>query len=712
MTGLPCPAEHWDAFSKLLDQAFGLPAPERAHWLDTLPGEHAHLRPWLSRVLDADAGLRAGDFLTHPRLPPLPDSDAAFEPGQPIGPYRLDTLLGRGGMGEVWRARRIDGALDRTVALKLPRSELITPGIRQRLQRERDILASLTHPHIAQLYDAGITAQGQPYLALELIEGEPIDVHSNARRLRIEARIALFAQVLDAVRFAHGRLVVHRDLKPTNILVTPEGQVKLLDFDIAKLLDEQGGGDSTELTRLAGRAMTPEYAAPEQLAGEAVSVATDVFSLGIVLFELLTGQRPFAKARTEDAPLASTRVVEDHATACGLADARALRKRLDGDLDAILARSLAHDVPQRYASVEQLADDLVRALAHQPIRARHITRVERVAKFVRRHRVPVALGAALATALVVGVTGVAWQARRADAAAAAAQARAQELQRVVDFQAGQLARMDVEQFGLQFLEQMRARIASSAGDAAARQALLDAFDRIRALAQPADVARTTLGRYLLEPARSEIDERFEAEPRTRALLIGGIARSYSDLGLFENALAEVQRFDEAGRQVFGEESAEVARMRLLQASILVNVGRARDAIPIARQAVEGLTRTLGPAQLDTLQARRTLALALTFSEDPASIQEAADLFASIEAPLRAALGANDGQYLEARRVQAYALRLLEQPQHAAEILSGVAAIERKDPQRYRKQLPKVLANLCEVQSLAGAVDAALAICAE
>ena len=412
------PPERWSRFSALLDEALALPAGQRAAWLAAIGGDDAELAPLLRSALQADDEIRAGSSEGRPRIESSGD-EFGFQSGQRLGAYELMQPLGRGGMGEVWLARRIDGTLTREVALKLPHTWLMSAGQRLRLSRERDILAGLTHPNITQLFDAGITESGQPWLALEKVDGQRIDEHCRAAKLSLPARLALFAQVLDAVQAAHARLIVHRDIKPANILVTAQGQVKLLDFGIAKLIDEQGTGDATEITQLAGRALTPDYAAPEQLAQGTITVATDVYALGVVLYELLSGQRPYATRRLRadgvgehDLPLASAQIKAGHAETLGLAPRR-LRQALSGDLDAILVKALAPQPSQRYASVEQLAEDLRRHQRNQPIAARHITRRERTLKFLRRNRLPVGVAALFVVTLSAGVAASLWQARLA-----------------------------------------------------------------------------------------------------------------------------------------------------------------------------------------------------------------------------------------------------------------------------------------------------------
>ena len=411
---LPCSAERWPLFSRLLDEALSLPETGYDGWLAALEGESATLRPALARVLTAAAGPATGGFLDAPALPP----DTGLEAGAAVGPFRLVRRLGEGGMGEVWLADRAEDGPRRQVALKLPHAFLLGAEARTRFQRERDVLATLTHPNIAQLYEAGVSSDNVPYLALEYVDGTPITLWCRETSLALDGRLALAEKVLEALGHAHGRLIVHRDIKPSNILVTGDGQVKLLDFGIAKLL-----GDTAEaggLTQPAARMATPDYAAPEQLRGDAVTVATDLFGVGAVLFELVAGARPFPSAwrsPDQEAPLASTRADPKAAgSALGARLARALR----GDLDAILAKALAPDPAKRYPSADAFARDLACFRAGKPVSARRVGWLTRAGKFVRRQPLATALAVAFLLAVSAGVGGVVWQADRAERAAARA----------------------------------------------------------------------------------------------------------------------------------------------------------------------------------------------------------------------------------------------------------------------------------------------------
>src|SRR5687768_11098532 len=364
---------------------------------------------------------------------PLADAEAySPQPGQEIGPYRLVVPLGEGGMGQVWLAMRSDGLYERRVALKLLRPGLGDAGLRVRFTRERQILARLGHAHIARLLDAGLSQDGQPYLALDYVQGVPITEHARRHALDVPARLNLFAQVCAAVSHAHANLVVHRDLKPSNILVTSAGEVCLLDFGIAKLLDAQGGTPTADITRTGARAFTLHYAAPEQLRGEPVSTMTDVYALGVVLYELLTDARPYPLTRASDAAweeailtaeplrpsLAAMRAAREH----GGPVERKRARQLAGDLDNILLKALSKRPEQRYASVEALALDLRRYGEGQPVHARPLSLRYRARKYVQRHGLTLGVSLGITGVLGVSLAVVSWQARRATEEATRAEA--------------------------------------------------------------------------------------------------------------------------------------------------------------------------------------------------------------------------------------------------------------------------------------------------
>ncbi|MGZ5274576.1 MAG: protein kinase domain-containing protein [Caldimonas sp.] len=420
-------ARDWPVISALFDQALDVPASSRRRWLEELPEDQRLHRDSLERLLADHASVQTEDFLST-----LPKRGTACEPmaappdrgGQTVGPYRLLRELGRGGMGRVWLAERSDGLLKRQVALKLPHPGLATRAFADRLARERDILASLAHPHIARLYDAGVTPEGQPYIALAYVSGLTLTEHCRARALGVRERVGLFRQVLDAVQYAHAHLVIHRDLKPSNVLVDEQGQVHLLDFGIAKLLVD-GQAEPTELTLDGGQALTLDYASPEQIAGGAVSTASDVYSLGVLLYELLAGVRPYRLQR--QGPTAMAQALREidvpgpSAAARGagnVAESRLLR----GDLDTIVLKALKREPSDRYATADAFSQDLLRYLDGAPVLARPDAMSYRVGKFVRRHRFGVAATALLVLALGTGLAGTVWQARLATRQAERAEA--------------------------------------------------------------------------------------------------------------------------------------------------------------------------------------------------------------------------------------------------------------------------------------------------
>ncbi|MFM7460101.1 MAG: serine/threonine protein kinase, partial [Burkholderiales bacterium] len=383
--------------SPLLDEALELEAANREAWLAKQNGEAAKHIPALrellskSRLTDADTLLERGPAFTLPGIAARPSE---FREGDKVGPYQLIRELGQGGMGEVWQAARIDGRLRRTVALKLPTLSLKRNVLLQRFERERDILSGLVHPNIARLYDAGLGDNGQPFLALEYVEGRPITDYCDRAHCDTRTRIQLLLQVMRAVQYAHANLVIHRDLKPTNILVTDSGSAMLLDFGIAKLLEDASGeADESALTQLGGRALTLDYASPEQVSGTTLSTATDVYSLGVILFEVLTGSRPFKgpKRERENAILTETPV---------------LPKNIAPDLANIVAKALKKMPNERYSTMGAFGEDLQRWLEGDVVLAQPDSRWYRVRKFVARYRFQVTLTAAASIALVA-VTAVA-----------------------------------------------------------------------------------------------------------------------------------------------------------------------------------------------------------------------------------------------------------------------------------------------------------------
>jgi len=408
--------------SKLLDEALPLDEPGRRRWLDELsPADRDLALALREALLGGDEG--EGPFTLFTSGENDSSQMSGLQPGASVGPYKLIRLLGSGGMAEVWLAQRADGAFKRRVALKLPALAPMRKDLGQRFARERDILASLEHTHIARLYDAGVDAAGWPYLSMEYVRGEPLTEWCDVRRVDVRGRVRLFLQVLAAIQYAHERHVIHRDLKPSNILVTDAGQVRLLDFGVAKLLESEEGAEEP-LTRVYGQAFTPMYASPESVRGDSVDAKSDIYSLGVLLFELLAGDRPYRlkasasrsmleraiadaevqRPSTQTTPEAGSKraVTQDH-----------LIRDLRGDLDLIVLKALEKDPALRYASAAALADDLQRYLDGKPVGAQPRRLPYRLRKFVRRNRAMVAVAAAAIIA-VLAIAGYEEATRRAD----------------------------------------------------------------------------------------------------------------------------------------------------------------------------------------------------------------------------------------------------------------------------------------------------------
>ncbi|HKE97284.1 MAG TPA: serine/threonine-protein kinase, partial [Povalibacter sp.] len=432
----------WREALAQLDQLLQQSPAEQQRCLTDIAQSQPQLHSVLVSLLEAEARAESSGFLD----PPSSRASVSLQPGAQLGPYRIDSQIGSGGMGEVWLARRVDGLYEGDVAIKTLHPYFGGGALRERFLREAQILGRLTHPNIARLLDAGVAPDGSVYLVLEYVRGVSVDTWCDERRLGIEARLRLFLEVCAAVAQAHANLVVHRDIKPSNILVTGEGDVKLLDFGVAKLVEGETGIERTELTRMTGRIFTPEYAAPEQVMGETITTATDVYALGVLLHVLLTATRPYGKsdntieierAVLHDEPVRPSRAVDSDGAA-EIAERRSttparLQRSLAGDLDNIIGRALRKAPADRYASVLEFADDVRRHLEHKPIRAQAEPLIARARKFVRRHRVGAAASALIVLVVAAGIAGVLWQSHVAREQAVIAAQEAQKAAAVRDF---------------------------------------------------------------------------------------------------------------------------------------------------------------------------------------------------------------------------------------------------------------------------------------
>ncbi len=406
------PPDRWDRIKTVFERALGLPPAERQALADAAGLDEAERAELDSLLAHHDV---ATGFLAEPARPEQP---GAVEPGRRLGAWAIVGRIGAGGMGDVYEARRADGSYEGRAAVKLLKRGMDSAAVLQRFAQERQALARLAHPHIATLLDAGASEEGLPYFVMAYVDGRPID--EAARGLALETRLKLFLQLADAVAYAHRQLLVHRDLKPGNVLVDAEGHVKLLDFGIAKALDPLEGADAGA-TIGGNRPYTPNYASPEQVKGEPVSTATDIYSLGVLLYEMLTGLRPTGRNATTPAEAARGVVEEQPLRPSRLTPEQvpdpqwlATRRRLEGDLDNILLKALRKAPDERYASVDALAADVRAFLGGYPVSAQPPRAAYLLAKFIGRNRVAVGAASLAVLALVGGLAGTAWQAHRAN----------------------------------------------------------------------------------------------------------------------------------------------------------------------------------------------------------------------------------------------------------------------------------------------------------
>lgn len=554
---MSAPAGQLARLAPLLDAAMDLDPAQQATFLDQLAPADQPLRDTLSRLL-AQAASDDGEAGTDP-LPGMLSSLAAQAAQDKlrgtsapaalrrVGPYCLLRPLGEGGMGQVWLAERADGTVQRSVALKLPHpgASAQQQRLAQRFERERDILAALEHPQIARLYDAGVDlgpdGTGQPWLAMELVEGQPLTIWCDQARLTLVQRVRLFRQVLQAVQYAHSRLVVHRDLKPSNILVTEQGQVRLLDFGIATLLDD-GSAPAQQVTEWQQAPFTPDYASPEQLLHAPIGTASDIYSLGVLLFELLCGQRPYRLRRDtlgalEEAILeteparASRSITQDSVGLQRASSLASLRRQLRGDLDNIVRKAL-HKQPQaRYVSAEAFEQDLLRWLHQEPVQAHPGRVLYRAGKFMRRHRWPVAAAGLASAGLVVGSVLALGQAR-------VAQRETLRTQAVQDFLVG----------------------------------LFNEADPARAQGRELTV------RDLMAKGERDLAAKLHDEPELRVALEGTLVALYLKLGDGQRALPLAIARSELALQTDGAKSLSLADARLSLAKVQTALGHHEAAM--------------------------------------------------------------------------------------------------------------------------------------
>ncbi len=591
--------ERWQRLEGLLDQALERPPDERAAFLDAACADDPALRQQLAAMLEAGAASLL-DEPTGEGLAGLLQAvhaegqEAAPETqrvGQHVGPYRLLRPIGRGGMGQVFLAVRDDEAFKQYVAVKVIRRGLDTEDILHRFRTERQILASLNHPNIARLLDGGATDDGLSYFVMEYIEGVPIHTYCDTHRLSIEDRLRLFQGVCAAVHYAHQNLIVHRDLKPSNILVTPDGVPKLLDFGIAKFLNPNLPGYTVPMTRTELRVMTPEYASPEQIRGETLTTASDVYALGVLLYELLTGQRPFhliGRAQLElervicetdpEPPSTAIRRADRHDGKTGTGTRsetpgrvrdmppERLQRRLKGDLDTIVLMALRKEPERRYQSADHLLEDIKRHLAGLPVSAQRATVGYRARKFIQRHKLGVTAAAALVLLLI------------------ATASLAVGFAVVTSRQAKQIA---LEAAKAEQVKDFMIRLFEVSDPENARGAEVKALE-------------------LLDRGAEQVEIELADQPEVQAEMLGVMGVVYRQLGMYDKARPLLERSLAMRRGLFGQQHEDVAQSLYDLGWLLGEVGDYEASERLTRESLEMRLKLLGPKHPDVARSLNDL----------------------------------------------------------------------------------------------------------
>lgn len=690
------PRSRWQRIQSLFEETLDAPPAERATRLESACAGDADLRRSVESLLASDQSTSD----------PLQDaiSEAAESlliehqdrlVGTRVGHYRIVSILGHGGMSTVYRGERDDDQYRQVVAIKVLHHAALHPRLRSRLHSERHILATLAHPSIARLIDSGDLEDGTPYLVMEHVDGEPIDAYCDSRTLFVRERIELFLKVCEAVQFAHRNLVVHRDIKGANILVSADGAPKLLDFGIAKLLAPESLSHTVPVTRLQERILTPENAAPEQVLGRTITTATDIYALGVLLYQLLTGRSPYRllsysqlqleRAICMDDPMRPSQIVvaklgsETEADRSRISDRRGLsperlRARLAGDLDAIVAMAMRKEPDRRYPSVEALAEDLTRHLLGNPVKARQGDWRYNTAKFLRRHLLPVlAVGAAfLGLALIAGVT--LWQNHRIELAREATAQERDRAQQVSAFLVDVFSEADP------FKAQGHTATAQELLDRGAEKILSNATLQPEVRAQLLESIGLAYRRQGLSDRAIPLFEQAVAirraerplDYRRTAAALANLARALTDGGNLASAEAYLQQALDMSRLVDTSPSVETADILVQFGQFELNAkSDQRRAAKLFTEALGIYRSTLGDRHLSVAVTLSGLATAAAWSDDYAAAEryerQAIEIFQATvsrnypdHAVALATLGyilTQRGQYREAESLLTEALRI-------------------------------------------------------
>ncbi|MBS0194115.1 MAG: tetratricopeptide repeat protein [Proteobacteria bacterium] len=631
--------------------------------------------------------------------------------GTNIDAYTLLRRIGEGGFGDVWEAEQFE-PVHRKVALKIVKLGMDTREVIARFELERQALAMMDHPHIARVFDAGATPSGRPYFVMELVEGEPITAFCDTQTLPIESRLRLFGQVCAAVQHAHTKGLIHRDLKPGNVLVgSHDGApfAKVIDFGIAKATSGELS-ERTHATRIDQVMGTPLYMSPEQARGsDDIDTRTDIYALGVILYELLTGSTPVERSQLQAASLADTqrliceaepqppsaRLRKAAATSGGATatttgfhatQARTLARRVRGELDWIVMKAIEKDRSRRYETASALGADVQRFLDGQPVQAAPPSRAYRFGKFVHRHKFGVAAGALLTVSLVGGIVAFAWQARVAREQAQLAQQRADELKQVADFQAAMLGRIDPTQIGKLLSDDVLDRYGKALAKAGLppieRTHQLAAFGEQWERVNATDSAVALINRTLLVPAIHAIDRKFRDQPLVDASLRQALADSYAALGLFDQAMPLQERALALRRHVSGDSDIDTAASMQAMGTLLKMQGKPEQAEPWLRKALAIRRRVLGENHRDTLASLAALGEAL---DNEGEFDRADPITRDALARRQRFLGKDDPDTIESLSLMGGLLLDQGKPTQAIPIMRDVLADRRRvlgedDPQ--------------------------------
>jgi serine/threonine protein kinase/tetratricopeptide (TPR) repeat protein len=694
-------ADRWQQVKQIYQSLCEVEPEQRGAFLDQQCTSDAELRREVESLLAAGDAVPA--FLDTPAVAAFGDLLTLERPesfvGQRVGPYVLSRLIASGGMGTVFLGVRADEQFEQRVAIKFVRRGLASADCLRRFFRERQTLASLEHPNIARLLDGGATADGLPYFVMEYVEGKPIDEYCDEHCLNTARRLDLFATVCGAVRYAHQNLVVHRDLKPSNIFVTPDGAPKLLDFGIAKVLTPDPQSDRGVPTATLQPCMTPEYASPEQIRGEPITTATDVYSLGVVLYELLTGHHPYrarsrllhelARTICEDEPMRPStmvrRVEETSTDVDGVPEVLTpelvsrrrgvqpdkLRRRLSGDIDAIVLMALRKEPKRRYVSVEQFSEDIRRHLEGLPVQARHSTFGYRSARFIRRHKAGVVAASVVVLSLLGGIAATTWAAgvasRERDAAVRARQFAQQEA-------------------------------ANARVEAHKSERVTSFLQNMLAAASPGrDGPDVTVG-ALLDEAAARVSTEFGDDPEVESAVRTAIGETYIELGRYADAEPHLRTALAIQRRIHGEEHWDVAKSLNSLGVLLYAKGDYAEAQSCLEQALAMHRKTYGNEHPDVAQDLNNLAVVLRVQGNDAAAEP---MLRQALAIRRRLYGDENRETAETLNNLANLLRSREEYAQAEPLCREVLAVRRKLLGEKHPDVAQAINNLAVVLAAQG-----------